>query len=83
MQLNYSCTGVVVKKLIDYDNHRAHTLWVKGMGGINDICSITSFDTDSIYLYNRVDIGDSIIKKPGSKLYHIKSAEKNFVYEHE
>lgn len=80
--INESCTGVVVKKYINYSNHAAHTLWVQGKGGINDICYITTNSLDSIYLYNKISIGDSLIKKPGSSLYHIKSSAKDYTYEY-
>jgi hypothetical protein len=80
--INHSCTGLVVKKFIDHDNHAAHTLFVQGKGGKNDICYIDSYDKNVTYLYDKVSIGDSIIKKPGSKIYHVKSSEKDCFYEY-
>lgn len=77
-----SCTGVVVKKYIDHDNHGAHTLWIQGKGGPNDICYVTTYSIDSICFYNKVVIGDSLIKKPASSLYRIKSFTKDFTCEY-
>ena len=80
-----SCAGVVIKKYINHDNHGAHTLWVQGKGGPNDICYITTYSLDSVCFYNKVAIGDSLIKKPRSLLYRIKSPTKDFTceYKHE
>jgi hypothetical protein len=80
--LHEACRGIVVKKYIDYKNHRAHTLWVQEKGGKNDIFYLSTYDTDSVFLYNRITLGDSIIKRPGSKVYAVKSRKKNYTYEY-
>ena len=80
--INYSCSGVVTKKFIDHDNHSASTLLVQGKGGKFDACYITSYDSNAIYLYKKVVVGDSIIKKAGSKTYHIKSLGKDYFYKY-
>ena len=71
-----------MKKFIDYDNPAANTLHVQEKGGKNDICYITSYGKNRTYLYDKVSLGDSIIKKSGSKVYHVKSSGKDYFYEY-
>ena len=83
LPLHDECIGIVVKKFRNPDDHLAYTIWVEGKYGKQDLFNIISDDRDSLYLYHKISLGDSIIKRKGIKTYHIKGKNKDYFYEHQ
>lgn len=81
LPLHDECIGIVVKKFRNPDDHLAYTIWVEGKYGKQDIRNIITDDRDSLYLYHKINLGDSIIKNKGIKAYHVKGHNTDYFYE--
>ena len=69
--------GVVTRKYIVKNNRNAHVLVIMEN---NERFSLETYADDTISLYSRVHIGDSVIKYTGSNSYRVKNHGRDFVY---